>query len=169
MDKHPHTETIEITGKKGEIHAASVTPYCYFQVHEIHATDSIGGKSTKVQALFVGNVLQLGKVDGLYQSIVNMPWYSSNLSMFNLMLDSFDMCDPLIPISVTGIEFLENCTFTINFCGMAIKEPSDSREVLKEKAIFAYEKDFLDCWPEPRDANQLTRFQYMIQRMRQQP
>ncbi len=134
---------------------------------EIAATDSLGGRATSIGPIFVGNVVQCKNDVGVFERLLQGTT-AADLSMATLGLERFDECHELIPITVTQVRFLEDCELTLTLFGQADKQPGDTREMLRTRAVDRYEQMVGRTLRNPTRKD-LEGFRSMIRRMREQP
>jgi hypothetical protein len=164
----PHSETLRLSGKKGTVQSAVRTPYCVFRVDHVRATDSQGGKSTVMGMVFVGNRLQMlmespKKTKDRFDRI-SAGVFSCDFSMEFLGIDHFDVCHELITISA-NVQFQKDCDWELELRGMALKNPDDTRDMLRDRAVDNYQNAVLKDAKDWSDEHR-AKFDAMISAMR---
>jgi hypothetical protein len=155
-----HEEILTYHGTKGERATLARRMYCLFRADEISATDTGRGEVTKVGLVLVGQQSQT--VDEQRFKQFSEGVISKDVSMQAFGRDHFTACQTLLPITIR-VEFLEDAEITIKLSGLAVKQPGDTREMLRTRVVDAYERVRLD--QEPDLANE-PQFRAMIARMR---
>lgn len=158
LDLFPHEEELSGVGKKGLTTVFSVRSYCLFQVHALEATDNQGGGVTEVVELFVGATPILGFYDD------KEPRKQCVFSR-DFVLKQILAVEPLLDVSIS-VRFLEGAAWTGRLIGRAIKRESDTRAILRERAVRAYEAEILSRSPSVATDK---RFKEMIASMLRHP
>lgn len=108
-DNEGHTSALK--GKKGDVHKVSVQPHCLYRSDRFLAWDSVGGRGTRVLAVFVGDKQQhLTPARTLFFAVSDKPYENSAPATDAVYGHEvkWDVCEPNQDIAVQ-VEFLEDC------------------------------------------------------------
>lgn len=170
MKMLPHVVTLTARGGLGSVDwplyyvTVQHTPYCEFRIDEMKVTDAFDGTATRVGSIFIGTKTQINTQEQ-FDRIVRMETLAKDFSLRGTLgREQLVIRHAIVPITIQ-LGFERDCEAVITLSGTALKEPGDTRGILRNRAVNAYRDSYLEG-SETWTKESWEKFEEMIERMR---